>query len=254
MRLSFSHPLLITCFLLVVSCQTTYVPTSSNSQNIPVSNTGQEVDSQVVQLYLPFKEDLEKDMKRVISISGKEMIKKRPESYLTNFLADLLLEEAKAEAKSGNLGITPAISFFNYGGIRTFIPKGEITVGKVFELMPFENEMVYLQLTGLQVQEFLNRIAEKGGDSVGGVRFVIANNKAKNIYVGGVRLNLKGSYWLATNDYVAEGGDGMTVFTQREAMIKSGKKIRDLIIHNLEEKHEKGETLSAELDGRISYE
>jgi 2',3'-cyclic-nucleotide 2'-phosphodiesterase (5'-nucleotidase family) len=193
-------------------------------------------------------------MNRVISFSEKEMVKKRPESYLTNFLADLLLEEAKIEATTKQLNIQPIISYYNYGGIRSFLPKGEITVGKIFELMPFENEMVFLQLSGDQIQEFLNQIAKKGGDSLGGARFIISNEKAKAITINGTQLDLNEKYWLVTNDYVAEGGDGLDVFTRRLQIVKSGRKIRDVIINHLEKKQKNGETLTANLDGRINYE
>lgn len=254
MQRSFIYTLLITCYLLALSCKTNFIPASSETRNISVSSIDNQLDSQVVRMYLPYKNTLEKDMGRVISISEKEMIKQKPESFLTNFLADLLLNEAKIEVKANNLLINPSISYFNYGGIRSFLPKGEITVGNIFELMPFENEMVYLQLSGAQVHEFLNQVAEKGGDSIGGVRFVISNGKAKNIWVNGVKLNTDENYWVATNDYIAEGGDGLTVFTQRSKIINSEKKIRDLIISYLEAQNKKGEKLRVELDGRITNE
>jgi 2',3'-cyclic-nucleotide 2'-phosphodiesterase (5'-nucleotidase family) len=127
-------------------------------------------------------------------------------------------------------------------------------VGKIFELMPFENEMVFLQLSGDQIQEFLNQIAKKGGDSLGGARFIISNEKAKDITINGTQLDLNEKYWLVTNDYVAEGGDGLDVFTRRLQIVKSGRKIRDVIINHLEKKQKNGETLTANLDGRIKYE
>lgn len=249
---SFSYTLLITCFILVTSCKTNYVPTSFKNQNIFVSGDGIDIDSQLVSLYLPFKKDLEKDMKRVISVTETEMFKDKPESNLTNFLADLLLEEANLNANESEIHIN--ISYFNYGGIRTSLPKGEITVGNIFELMPFENEMVFLKLRGNQIQEFLNYIAKKGGDSLGGVRFVISEEKAKNIQINGKDLEMDRSYWLVTNDYVADGGDGIEVFTKRSEIIKSGKKIRDLIISHLEQKQKNNEILTAKPDGRISNE
>ena len=90
MRRSFTYTLLITCALLLYSCKTQYLPATIETSNISVSESLNGLDNQVVQLYLPFKKILEKDMNRVISVSGMEMQKGRPESYLTNFLGDLL--------------------------------------------------------------------------------------------------------------------------------------------------------------------
>jgi 2',3'-cyclic-nucleotide 2'-phosphodiesterase (5'-nucleotidase family) len=254
MQRSITYSLLITWFLLLGSCKTYYVHTNLENRNLIVSDSLIPLDSQLITIYTPYKLELEKDMNRVISVTAEEMVKNKPESNLTNFLADLLLKEAKLILAGMNRDFEPDISFFNYGGIRTFLPEGEITVGKIFELMPFENELVFLKLSGKQVQEFLNHIADKGGDSVGGVRFSISDNRAKDVEVGDEPLRHEKDYWLATNDYVAAGGDGLEVLTQRSDFLTSDKKIRDLIIAHLEKKHEKGETIFVKPDGRIINE
>jgi 2',3'-cyclic-nucleotide 2'-phosphodiesterase (5'-nucleotidase family) len=251
---SFSLTLLITCTLIAISCKTAFQPGSTTARNIPVDETVNLVDSNLVHIYLPYKNQLEKDMNRVISVSETVLAKNKPESGLTNLLADLLLEEAKLETAGKGLNIAPSVSYFNYGGIRVPLPKGEITVGKIFELMPFENEMVYMQLTGGQLQQFCDVIAGKGGDSVGGVRFVIANEKAKNVMIEGKPLDQESKYWLVTNDYAANGGDDLTVFTQKLQLINSGVKIRDVIIRNLEKRQKAGLVLTEKLDGRIGHE
>lgn len=251
---SFSYSLLITWFLIALSCKSTYISTGVKTQNLTVSENANPLDSQLVFLYLPYKNILEKDMGRVISISEKEMVKGKPESGLTNLLADLLLEEGQKEAVRMNLQIEPVVSFVNYGGIRTWLPKGEITVGKIFELMPFENEMVFIQLAGEQLQQFYDIIAENGGSSVGGVRFVISNGKAKNIMIDGKKLDTASNYWMVTNDYSANGGDDLVVFTQRLKLITSGKKIREITISNLEDRKINGVKLTENLDGRITNE
>jgi 2',3'-cyclic-nucleotide 2'-phosphodiesterase (5'-nucleotidase family) len=247
MQRSFSYTLLITCFFIFFGCKTHYVQTTVENRNMFVSDSLAPLDSQLVYLYLPYKRKLEQEISRVISVTKEEMVKNRPESKLTNFLADLLLEEGQKEAVNFDI----SFSYFNYGGIRTFLPKGEITVGKIFELMPFENEMVFLRLSGMQVQEFLNNIAAKGGDSLGGVRFKISAGKATAIEMNGEPLRLNNDYWLVTNDYVASGGDGMEVLVQRKEFVPSNRKIRDVIISHLESLHEKGEVIMAEKDGRI---
>ncbi len=254
MARSFSFTLLITSFFIILSCKPSYLLTDYNTKNVEVTGNSNVLDSQLVQMYLPFKNSLEKDMNRVISFSEIEMVKNKPESGLTNLLADLLLIEGRKEATRKNLQIDPEISFFNYGGIRTSLPKGEIKVGNIFELMPFENEMVMLQLSGSQVQQFLNQVAGKGGDSVGGVRFTISDKSAIKVLIDGKSLEAEKKYWLVTNDYVANGGDNLSVFTQRSEMVPIGKKIRDVIISNLEERQNRGEVLTVKLDGRITNE
>lgn len=254
MRQSFSYTLLITWVLLSISCKTHFVQKSYETQNIPVTNELGKLDTRVVELYQPYKNVLEEDMNRIISVSEVEMTKAKPESLLTNFLGDLLLAEGAKEAKAKGYELAPSVSFFNYGGIRAYLPKGEITVGNVFELMPFENEMVFLELDGQQMQEFLNYIAHKGGDSVGGVRFVISEGRATQVTIGGKPLNKSQNYWLVTNDYVANGGDGLDVLTGRKQFINSGRTIRDIIISYLDEKYKKNEVLNVKLDGRITNE
>jgi 2',3'-cyclic-nucleotide 2'-phosphodiesterase (5'-nucleotidase family) len=254
MQRSITYTLLITCVLLFTSCKTHYSKASYEAENIMVAESLNSLDNEVVQIYLPYKNILEKDMNRVISFSENEMIKDKPESNLTNFLADLLLVEGKRVAVEKGYAVEPDISFFNYGGIRTYLPEGEITVGNIFELMPFENEMVYLRLTGAQVAEFLNVVAQKGGDSVGGVRFVISDEKAKQVKIAGNPLENNKQYWLVTNDYVAAGGDDLEVFTRRLEYINSGEKIREVIIAYMEDLQKNGKNLTAKKDGRIRYE
>lgn len=254
MHRSFSYTLLITWLLIFISCKTNYVATNYKTLNITLSEEVSALDSQVVQLYLPYKEILEKDMLRVISTSEIEMVKNKPESLLTNLLADILIEKGALEANSLGLENYPLISYFNYGGIRTSLPGGDITVGTIFELMPFENEMVFVLLKGKQIQEFFNSVAEKGGDSVGGSRFIISEKKAKNVLVGNEKLMPDNNYWVVTNDYVANGGDGLEIFLQNQKLINSGFKIRDVIIDYMETKQKEGIVIAAKLDGRISYE
>ena len=254
MQRSFTYTLLITWVIILGACKTHYVKTSSSTRNVVVSDSLNQLDSHMVQIYLPYKKILEKDMNRVIAVSEREMLKGKPESGLTNFLADLLLEEGNEYLKNSPHNFQTDISYFNYGGIRTFLPEGEITVGKIYELMPFENEMVFLKLNGRQVQDFLNAVARHGGDSLGGVRFKIAEGTAKNISMDGKSLQPNEYYWLVTNDYIAQGGDDFEVLTQRSEFVNSGQKIRDIIISHLEMLNEQGKILSAETDGRITNE
>ena len=253
-RHSFSYLLLITWFVLLSSCKTPAVQTFVHKQNIPVTQEAISSDSSIILLYSPYKEVLEKDLSRVIAYSDAEMIKGKPESELTNFMADLLMKKATDISKEMNLDVLPDISYFNYGSIRSSIPEGEIAVSRAYELMPFENQLVFAQLDGNKVKDFLNVLAAKGGDSVGGVRFVISGEKATQIVIGGKEFDPAKKYWVATNSYVSEGGDGLTMFRESSQKITTDRLIRDLIIDYFAELQAKGISISAKKDGRISIE
>ena len=125
MQRSFSYTLLITWIFLFGACTSQYIKSSSETHNLMVTDSAMPGDSQFISLYLPYKQKLEERISKVISVSHEEMVKGKPESKLTNFLADILLEEGAWVAKEKGYNIQPDISFYNYGGIRTFLPEGE---------------------------------------------------------------------------------------------------------------------------------
>lgn len=255
MRKAFKRLLLITlAFWLLTACSTGYVVVETSHTNQVIAPLEVPLDSSVVAIYMPFKEKLEAEMNKVIGISEIDLVKGKPESPLTNFLADLLRAEALILANMHSSTAGVHISFLNYGGIRTGLPKGEIMVGHIFELMPFENELVILQLSGKEIQSFLDLIASRGGDSVGGVRFRIADGKATDIVIDGSPFDSSESYWLATSDYVADGGDSYSMLQNHLTRINTGDKIRDVMIQYLTKNHASGEIIHPKTDRRIVYE
>jgi 2',3'-cyclic-nucleotide 2'-phosphodiesterase (5'-nucleotidase family) len=240
--------------VLLFSCSHVYYTESTAMKNYPVTSGLVADDPRIDSLYFPYKRNLEADMAKVVGVTATDMEKGKPESLLTNFLADLLLSEGNDYmAKKGMAG-NAGVSYYNYGGIRAPLPKGEITTGKVFELMPFENALVLLQVKGSVLKSFLDFIAKKGGDSLGGVKFGIKDGAATNILVGGKPIDSGGTYWVVTNDYIADGGDDTSMLKDRLQMVATGKLIRDVILKYMEDKYKKGEIISPKLDGRIYNE
>lgn len=95
MRQSFSYTLLITSLFLVWNCKVQYVQSSFEYRNSIVSDSIMAVDSQLLQVYLPYKQIIDEDMSRVISVSAQEMVKNKPESNLTNFLVTFCWNRAR---------------------------------------------------------------------------------------------------------------------------------------------------------------
>ena len=246
---------LLVLALLMVSCARQPINLSQvQSSNIESSSSYEEIDEAMEAFLRPFRSSLEATMSRVIAYSAENMIKDRPESKLTNLISDLLLEEGRLHCRQNGLDINPQVAFVNYGGLRSALPKGPVRVQHVYELMPFENEMVFIQLSGSAFRQFAQVIASKGGDGVAGVKFGIRNNEINSLFVGEKPFDDSQTYWVVTSDYIGGGGDGMSMFAESGEQISSGKKIRTVILEHFEKGYQQGDTLKSELDGRIYYE
>ena len=116
------------------------------------------IDSSYTRMLMPYKDSLDKSMNAVIGFSVHGLFKKQPESSLGNFMTDAI--KTMAEKRFGK---KIDAAFVNFGGIRSYIPKGDITVGKIFELMPFDNLVVLQELKGDKLKAFLTKVCEKGG-------------------------------------------------------------------------------------------
>ncbi|MFA5780081.1 MAG: bifunctional UDP-sugar hydrolase/5'-nucleotidase [Elusimicrobiota bacterium] len=119
------------------------------------------------------------------------------------------------------------IAFQNAGGIRADLPEGKISMRHIYELAPFGNTIFTMKLTGAQIKDILEKsVSGKFGKlQVSGLKFKYDKNRYEGdrvveIAVGNARINPKKYYKVATNSFVAKGGDDFNIF-------KQGKEIRD---------------------------
>ena len=124
------------------------------------------------------------------------------------------------------------ICLLNSGGIRSILPKGNITARNAFEIMPFENSMVVIALKGTQIIEMVDfLIADKKAHPLVGITFTIdKNNQSKNILVQGKSLQKDTVYYVGTNDYLSDGGDNMNFFKQAVQKYDLDYKLRNILI------------------------
>ena len=243
---------LITAFftLSVFSCSPkTWTIVQATSTKIAIdSTTDQLADKNYVSYLLPIKQKTDLQMNVVIGQAAETMKGHGPESLLSNLSADIY-----REAASKYSGDSVDMAVVNLGGLRTVVPAGNITVGKVFELMPFENELVILWLKGDKLTGLIQFFAKIGGEGVSGLRMHIANGRAVDVTVGGKPIDPDKLYSIATNDYLAGGNDGMVQLAQYVKRINTGLKIRSVLIDYIKNETKKGNMIQAKLDGRIAY-
>lgn len=247
MKRSIYWHLLAFLILILFSCSRELQPTEATSTYYPISDT-LTIDSSVVQYIQPFKDSLKSEMNEVLAFSAAEMPKGKPESLMGNLIADLVLEKSR-EHYDGPVDC----SVMNYGGLRIpSLPEGNITKGKIFELMPFDNFLVIMELKGTVLHRLLDQIAANGGWPIAGIRFVIKNNKATNIKIEGIPINDETLYHVAISDYLADGGDDL-IFLRQEKRENLGIFLRDVMIEYFREHGENGMVVTSQLDHRITY-
>lgn len=202
------------------------VSTKVENNNVGNDKYG-SMDAKMLALIAPYKEELDVKMNSVIGYLPEEMIKERPNSSLMNFMADALLDQAKSLFPSKSIDC----ALMNYGGIRiTSIGKGDITVGKMYELMPFDNSVVLTELTQAQAQQLFDRVAAYGGWPISdGLTFRIEKDKAVDVLINGKPISSYTTVNVVVPNYLSDGGDNLD-FMKEVKKSDSNIYIRDILI------------------------
>ncbi|MGH1339244.1 MAG: 5'-nucleotidase C-terminal domain-containing protein [Aureispira sp.] len=229
-------------FLMACQPQMHFCRTESNNAGI---TEVKEQDDKIVAMIAPYKKQLGQEMDAKIGEVAKTLTKALPESTLGNWSADVVQVIAKKYTKE-----TVDFTVLNYGGLRIpSLPKGPLTKGKIYELMPFDNYIVLVKMKGAELSQLFNHVAVKGGWPISGeLKLVIDGEKATQVLLNGKPLDANKEYHVATNDYLAKGGDQCAFFVNKEK-IKTGILIRDAMIEYV-----KNTTtpIDANIEGRIT--
>jgi len=197
------------------------------------------VDSAMLLFLSPYRTKLQATMGKVIGVSKQGLSKKQPESTIGNFMADAM----KAGAEKV-FDTKVAASFVNYGGVRSYFPKGDITIGLVYELMPFDNMVVIQQLSGTILQQLLDKTAADGGWPIAGITMEIKDKKAVKVLIAGKPLDASSTYMIANSDYVANGGSDCS-FLKPIPQVNKGYTLRDALIDQIKRMTQTGKTIDA---------
>ncbi|MFP5039801.1 5'-nucleotidase C-terminal domain-containing protein [Parasediminibacterium sp. JCM 36343] len=236
--------------LLLLVC---FAPPVAKSQAMSVAYSGYHIhggtkkDSSMVAMLAKYKDSVGKAMNTIVGFSVHGLYKKQPESVLGNFMADAVKTIGEQVFKQ-----PIDAAFINYGGVRGYIPKGDITIGQMFELMPFDNILVLQKIKGDSLLSFLDHVADKNGWPISGITMNIREKKAVDILVGGKPLSLDSSYTIANADYIVNGGDD-TNMLKIFPKISNGYLVRDALISYVKLLTDLGRPIDAKIEKRITY-
>ena len=199
------------------------------------------------QVIAPYKEELNAQMNEVIGFSKQELTKKGDDSSLGLVFADYTLDAAKKWAEGQDLEIHASV--INIGGLRTTIGQGDVKLMHLYEVMPFENELVIVQLTGAQLQSLFDYYRNNlKNNPVSGLLIETDGNRLIQGLINGKEPVPVAIYNIATSDYLALGGDQMNFFAQGK-LIPTGVKLRDAYIEQVR----KNPTITVPQDKRLLF-
>jgi len=247
-----------TLLLLLFSCHT---PTVVSEKNISIQNT--LTPDSATQMWLStFTDSVNKTMDSVIAYTDTSLDKIRyatrisqqqeTDANLARVCSDYVFYSANAWLKS-NLKRRCDMVVLNHNGFRNNIPKGPITIGSVFEVMPFDNEIVILKLTGSQMDSLFLFIAKLGGSPVANLRLEITETSYNKALIGNTRFDSRRDYYVATNDFMYKGGDNFTMLKFPEEVYNTNILIRDAILEGFKSEFLETKHIQAKPNPRIIH-
>ncbi|MCR9157832.1 MAG: 5'-nucleotidase/apyrase family protein [Rhodobacteraceae bacterium] len=183
-----------------------------------------EEDAEIVARVAELAGPIEEMKTRVVAeaaeaIEGSRDVCRAMECAMGNLVADAMLDRVKDQ------GVQIAIQ--NGGGLRASIDAGEVTMGEVLTVLPFQNTLSTFEVTGAQIlaalENGVGQVEEGAGrfPQVAGMSFTVdltqaPGSRISNVMVGDAALDPEATYGAVSNNYVRNGGDGYRMF--RDAM------------------------------------
>lgn len=203
-----------------------------------------EPSAEAAALVAPYKASVDSMMAPVLGLSRVSMGAKRPESLLSNWAADVMVEGGTAT------GLEPAdMGLINVGGLRNNMPEGIVRRGDIILISPFENHVVVLEMKGSDLLELMENIAAVKGEGVSSsVRMEIsAEGQLLSCTIGGKEIDPHRIYTVATIDYLAEGNDKMYALKKAVKRHETGILAREVMMEYVL----KHRVIDSKMEGRI---
>lgn len=247
--MNFKNILLIFGLVFCLSCKTPTQVFKIEGKNINVNDNLQS-NATIDDFIKPYRENITKDLDSVLGYSVDTYSKAdgHLNTAIGNLIADIVFEQSEPVFFK-RTGQHIDFVLLNHGGIRSIISKGPISKRTAFELMPFENSIVVSKLPGAKVKELLDYLSRsKRAHPISNLKIVLdKNDKVVESLIHQVPIDFNKSYYIATNDYLVNGGDGMDFFKGSEELIVLNYKIRNALIDYFI----KTDTLSPTIDDRF---
>lgn len=209
-----------------------------------------EANAEMEEFIKPYKEHLNKTLDSSLAWNPESIDKTQGElnTAIGNLMADIVMKKTTSvfQSRTGN---EIDLVLLNHGGIRSGLDKGNISTRSAYSLMPFENEIVVVELSGEKIMEMLKYLEQaKTAHPVSGLQLEMDKDyQINHATVNGQEIKTDKNYFVATSDYLQQGGDKMNFFIDPVKVYPTDYKLRNAIIDYFE----KTDTIQAVRDDRF---
>ncbi len=225
---------LIISICLIISCKsTTKELISIEGKNIEVMPE-MGVVSEIEEFVAPYRKHIQQEMAVVLTHNPTTLVKDgdQTNTAIGNLFADASFDIVNP-IFSKKTGKNIDFVLLNWGGIRSDLLAGDVTLGTAYNLMPFENKLVILEIKGNKLEELTEYLirAKKPHPLSRHVELQITDNdKVRKFTINNQPVNPEKTYMVATSDFLMNGGDGMLFFQNPIQVYETDYLIRNILI------------------------
>lgn len=234
----------------MASCQEATTSVSQiNAKQLVIDSTLIAIDS-IESFVAPYRKRIDQVLDSTLAYAP-EMLTKQDGRYNTsagNLLADIILKQANPIFKS-RTGKNIDFVLLNHGGIRSVVSKGNVSARTAYGVMPFENSIVVVELSGKSVLKMVDFLMSSNrAHPIGGLQIILdKNDSLKSLLIQGSVFDENKNYFIASSNYLVTGGDNMNFFKEMLGATDTEYLIRNAMIDYFM----KVDTVSAKVDDRF---
>lgn len=206
-------------------------PKLLRAESRPVTEAVAE-DPDLAKVIEPLKAELKASFGQVLTEAPNGLFRGRgqEENALGYWVADLMRQRAEAM-----LGVPVKFAVTNGGGIRANLRPGSVRIGDIYEVMPFENELVIAEFTGAEIVQIVKEgIQRRAGEPSSGIKASVTGSPENPVYTitwaDGRPIDPQEKVKVATSDYLASSGDGTATIRKGRNLFTTGLPLRQLLL------------------------
>lgn len=259
-RLSYSYWLALSVFGLILALNSPVKAqqAAKAQQNYQIHTNQQQItgsiaeDKNLTDLLAPYTANVKKQMDTVIGTTPETINKEGAGAGRLGMLITDIIRQQAAKATGKKIDL----AFQNNGGLRAEIPAGEITLGTVYRLMPFDNEIAIIELSGTELTELFQSMGpsiKDFGAAVSGAQLVYKDKTFVSAKINDQPIDPKATYTLALTDYLYKGGGEYPILRQGKNYQAFGLLLRDAIINYIKAEQAENHPITVSNSPRINF-